>query len=221
MTITNDNPTSAHRVATPANLEVSRTRTIDEVLQEAHDIAEESGHFRSVTDVVSDDWADVHHRAFSVQLETRTVKLSRQPPRELLNELSVLGFGWGDLARMFGVTVPALRRWRQGESPTGSHRRDIAQLVAFIQILQEDHLVADIAKWMEIPIVSGAPITAIDLYSNHRLNLLLDFASDHLDPESVMTSFEPDWREHYRSDFEIIIAEDGIPSIRQKNQNRP
>lgn len=211
--------TSSHRVATPRLLTVSRTRTIDEVLQGARDLVEVTGYYRNVTDVVSGDLAEIHHRAFAIQLETRTTKLGRRSPSELLDELATLGFSWGDLARMIGVTVPAMRRWRLGESPTGTHRRDIAQLVAFVEILQEDHLVDGVATWMEIPIHSSSPITAIDLYISRKTDLLFDLASDHLDSETVLTEFEPDWRTRNNSDFDIFTAGDESPSIRLSNQN--
>ena len=154
--------TSADRVPAPSGLDVSRTRTIDEVIQEARIVVEDTGHFRNVTETYSNDFAGLQHRAFSVQLETQTARYARRSSVDLLDALGELGFSWSDLAKMLKVTVPAIRRWRRGEAPTGEHRRDIARLAAFVEILHQDQLVAEVASWMEVPIISGAPVTAID-----------------------------------------------------------
>ena len=78
-------------------------------------------------------------------------------------------------------------------------------------------MVEEIASWFEMPLSSLAPVTPIDLYADDRADLVFEFASGHTDPEAILTQFDPDWRERYRSDFEVFEASDGNRSIRMKD----
>jgi transcriptional regulator with XRE-family HTH domain len=208
------NLTSASGVTPSAEVTVnSRTPTMEEA---ARDLTERAGFARNVHSVLGEDLTEVHHRSLRLQLDTRIEKFLGRDPTELLGELAELGFGWRDIARMVGVSVPALRRWRQGEMPTGENRRAIAQLLAFVQILSEDHAVFGPASWMEAPIVSDAPTTRVDLYAAGRLEVVFDLAANKCTPEAAMDSAEPGWRDRYRSDWEVADAEDGQPVIRRK-----
>jgi hypothetical protein len=189
------------------------TMTIDE---RARDLAERAGHIRNHSSLVNGDAADIQHDAFRIQLDTRTAHLARQDPAELLDQLSGSGFAWRDIARMVGVSVPALRRWRAGELPNGDNRRGIAQLLAFAEIIRDDHLVFEPASWMEVPIVGGAPTTPIDLYAAGHLDGVFDLAAGQCSPEAALDTADQGWREKYRSDWEIDTAEDGQPYIRPK-----
>lgn len=210
-------PTGAETVAAPPELRVSRTRTIEELAQEAHDLTDQAGQLRNVNAVLANDLSNVHHRAFKVQIETHTAKIAKRAPTELLSDISEMGFGWRDIARMVGVSVPALRRWRHGESPTGEHSRRIAELAAFVRILTEDHLVADVASWMEMPITRDVPLSGIDLYADGHLLAIFDLASEHITPEQALDEADPGWRERYHSDFEVFRAGDGQPAIRPRS----
>ena len=82
-----------------------------------------------------------------------------------------------------------------------------------------DHYgVQEIASWFEMPLLSGAPVTPIDLWAGGRSDLVFDYASGHSDSEQVLTSWDPRWRERYRSDFEVFRAGDGQLSIRPKER---
>jgi hypothetical protein len=197
----------------PDDLGVQRTQTIEEL---ANDLAERAGHLRNQTALVSGDVADIHHESLSIQLDTRLARLATQDPAALLDQLALMGFGWRDIARMVGVSVPALRRWRNGDMPTGENRRAIAQLLALVQIIRDDHLVFAPAFWMEVPISDGAPITGIDLYAADRWDIVFDLATHNCTPEEALDAAEPDWRNRYRSDWEVDTAEDGQPFVRLK-----
>lgn len=205
-------PTSA-AVGPATELLAQGTMTIEE---RAHDLAEQAGHLRNTTTVANADAAAYQHEAFRIQLDTRTSQLVKQDPAALLDQLSDLGFAWRDIARMVGVSVPALRRWRTGERPTGDNRRAIARLLAFALIIRDDHLVFEPASWMEVPIVGGAPTTPIDLYAVGHLDVVYDLAAEQCSPEAVLDTAEPGWREKYRSDWKVGTAEDGQPYIRPK-----
>lgn len=206
-------PTSAEVAPIPGFLEPG-TRTIEE---RARDIADRAGHIRNQTNLLGDDAADLQHNAFRLQLDNHVADLARQRPVALLERLSMLGFAWRDIARMVGVSIPALRRWRNGEPPSGDNRRAIAQLLAFAEIIQDDHLlVQEVASWMEVPIVGDAPVTPIDLYAAGRLDTVYDLAARQCTPEGALDQADPGWREKYRTDWEVAVADDGQPYLRLK-----
>jgi len=205
----NVDQTLAPGFAPPAAFTISKTRTIEDA---ARELAEHAGFLRNQTAIVAGDVTDVHHRSLRHQLNSRLEKLVARNPTELLNELADTGFGWRDIARMVGVSVPALRRWRNGELPTGENRRAIAQLLAFAQIIGEDH-VFEPASWMEVPLAEGAPTTRIDLFASGQLDVVFDLATQNCTPEAAMDVAEPGWRERYKSDWEVAAAPDGQPYI--------
>jgi hypothetical protein len=204
--------TASADVRPALSLEVPRTMTIEE---RARDLTERAGFVRNLSAVVTDDAAETHHSSFRLQLDTRTARLVKSDPVDLLDELADLGFAWRDIARMVGVSVPALRRWRRGERPTGENRRAIGQLLAFVQIITSE--VFEPASWMEVPLSRDAPITAIDLYTAGQLDLIFDLATGNRPPDAALDIVRPGWRERYRSDWEVATAEDGQPFIRPKS----
>ncbi|MFF2816344.1 hypothetical protein ACFVT9_12570 [Kitasatospora cineracea] len=136
----------------------------------------------------------------------------------MLDELSDLGFAWRDVARMLGVSVAAVQKWRRGDGVTGNNRRNIASLLAVCDMTTSHYGVDEIASWFEMPLVSGCPITPIDLYAQARPDLVFDYASGHSDPEQVLSNLDPEWREHSRSSFEVFEAADGELAIRPKGE---
>ena len=77
-------------------------------------------------------------------------------------------------------------------------------------------MVEEISSWFEMPLVRGAPVTPIDLYADDRADLVFAFAAGQEDPEVLLTEYDPEWRDRYRSDFETFIGADGNRSIRPK-----
>ena len=77
-------------------------------------------------------------------------------------------------------------------------------------------MVSEPASWFEMPLVDGAPVTPATLYAAEQVSLVFDYASEHSDPESVLNEFRPDWRDEYRSQFEVFVAGDGQRSLRVK-----
>lgn len=206
--------TTVTEVAADTPPERDRTRTID-------DLVEHAGHLRNVTRLLSDDIAatsyeieQLHHQAFEAQLDSMARNAAKRPAREMLEALARRGFAWRDVARMIGVSVPALRRWRQDEPPTGAHLLAIARLLSFTEILRTDHLIADVAAWMEIPLVPGAPLTGIDLACERRFIDLFDLAAGHESAESVLNRWRPSWSATVDSQFEVFTASDGELGLR-------
>jgi hypothetical protein len=135
----------------------------------------------------------------------------------MLGKLAELGFAWRDVARLVGVSVPAIQKWRRGEKTSGDSRLKVANLLAACDIIAEHYMIEEVASWFEMPLVANAPVTPLDLYAANRGDLVFDFASGHTDPEVLLTEFDPEWRERYRSEFEVFDAVDGHRSIRTKD----
>ncbi|NLG66009.1 MAG: hypothetical protein GX537_10435 [Actinobacteria bacterium] len=193
---------------------VSRTRTIA-------DLVEEVGSLRSQTRLLGDDVAETgrqaratYQRMVERQLDVKARRLAKAGMLRLLGGLADCGFAWRDIAALAGVSVSAVRRWRQGETPTGDNLLRVARVVALVETLREDHLVSDVASWMEMPLAQESPLTALDLAVAGRLPDVVDVAAGHSTGESVLDLWRPGWRAEFRSEFEVFEAPDGEPGIR-------
>lgn len=201
-----DGGTVADEIAPPPSL--SATRTAARILTD--DIGFER---RSVRDL-NNRYNDLHQRSIFNEWRVRTAERGRASVGEMLNELAGLGFAWRDVARLVGKSVPAVQKWRRGEGASGESRLNVASLLAACDLIIDHYEVQEIASWFEMPIVSGVPITPMDLYAGARVDLVFEYASGQRDdPEQILTDFEPDWSDRYRSDFEVFRADDGQLSI--------
>ena len=201
--------------------QVTRTRTIDEVVAEV-------GHLRSRTRLLGEDVAEtdrdvgeVYREALSEQLDVKARMTAKRSVADMLGELADAGFSWRDIAALVGVSVPAVRRWRLGEAATGANRLAVARIVALVEMLRDDHLVSDVASWMEVPLVPGTPVTAIDLAAAGLLQEVVEIAAGHSTGEDVLDRTQPGWRERYRSDYEVFEAPDGELGTRPVTRERP
>ncbi|HUF58385.1 MAG TPA: hypothetical protein VMR89_02720 [Actinomycetota bacterium] len=191
---------------TSTSTEVARPTSTETTVRQ---LVRAAAGLRDESNMLSDDAKDLHRRALLHNLDTRTAPHAQRAVTELLEALSGYGFAWSAIARMVGVSVPALRKWRNGETPTGPNRRRLAQLLAMVEFLAKDYLVDDPASWMEVPISSEAPISPGDLYALDRTDLVLDWASHRMEATAVLDESMPDWRERYASDFEVSRWHDG------------
>jgi hypothetical protein len=201
--------------------QITRTRTIDEVVAEV-------GHLRSRTRLLGEDVAETdrevgeaYREALSEQLDVKARMTAKRSVADMLSELADAGFSWRDIAALAGVSVPAVRRWRLGEAATGANRLAIARIVALVEVLRDDHLVSDVASWMEVPLASAAPVTAIDLAAAGLFQEVIEIAAYHSTGEDVLDRAQPGWRERYRSDYEVFEAPDGELGTRPVTRKRP
>ena len=162
---------------------------------------------------------DELHRTVQVgDLDDRASRVAVQEPAILLDALSAeFGLSWTTIARMVGVTDAAVRKWRRGEPIAPENRRRLARGVAFIQILGT-FPVRDAASWLEMRISEEATITAVDLFSDGRADLLFELVGNRATPHEVLEGFDPNWRRNYAADerFEVVDAPDGQPAITQR-----
>jgi transcriptional regulator with XRE-family HTH domain len=193
----------------PAILEPPTRTSVDE-------LADHTGFLRGATRVLTEDVAEVHDNILEIQLESRTDEAAKRSVPDLLDELARLGFSWREIARTVGVTVPAVRKWRNGGSATGANRRSLARLLAFVDVLGSDHLVEDVPSWLEMPL-NGSPLTGIDAYCAGAELMLLLHAAGHVSSDQLLDSLDPSWRDRAEDRFEVVTADDGEPMIRMRS----
>lgn len=179
-------------------------------------LTSEIGGSRSVARTLHEEYDDLHKSIHEVEWRTTAAERGKASVLSMLSELADLGFAWRDIARLVNVSVPAVQKWRKGEKASGDSRIRIASLLAACDLITSHYGVDEIASWFEMPLAVSAPVTPIGLYAANRADLVFEFASGHADPEALLSEFEPDWRERYRSDFEVFDAGDGNRSIRMK-----
>lgn len=179
-------------------------------------VTRQFGILRDETSTLDADVVGRHRAAQRLSLELRAREWARRDVPRLLRELSSQrGLGWSDIARLVGVSVQALRKWRSGEPATGEHRLAVARLAAFLDLL-EDKLIDDPAGWLEMPLVAGYSPRYLDLYQAGRIDLLFELAGLRTTPEQALDEFAPDWRQQLRLEHEVFEAGDGRLSIRRR-----
>jgi transcriptional regulator with XRE-family HTH domain len=177
----------------------------------------DAGYERRVAGIHSDKSRELHQERYADEWAVATRDRAKAGVARLLTELACLGFAWRDVARMVGVSVPAVQKWRRGDGATGENRQKLASLLAACDIVAEHYAISDISSWFEIPIRTDTPITPIDLWADGKAELVFEHASGHDTPDGVLTQWDPNWRERYRSDFEVFHADDGQLAIRPQS----
>jgi len=202
--------TAAADIRPPPSIPETRTVT--------HVLTEDIGHIRQQARDLHEVTDQLHHRSHYAEWNARTSQRGHSSTQDLLNELAELGFAWRDIARLVGVSVPAIQKWRRGEGATGENRHRVASLLAACDLVSEHYGIQEIASWFEMPLLRGVPLTPVDLWAGGRFDLVFDYASGHTDSDQVLTAWDPEWRDRYRSDFEVFRAADGRLSIRPKER---
>lgn len=210
--------TQSGTAATGTRTSATPAPSVDETQLSASLLTERAGAVRGHARRLTSDTEELHRDTTFHEWTTRTAARGKEAPTELLSELAELGFAWRDVARMVGVSVAAVQKWRRGERITGDNRRRVAGLLAACDMVVEHYMVSEVASWFEMPLVPDAPLTPADLYAHERSDLVFDYASGHSEPGAVLAVFDPDWRERYRSDFEVFTAADGQRSLRPKDR---
>lgn len=191
---------------------LTKTKTMATVL------TEDIGYIRQRARNLHEATDKLHQQSQYAEWNTRTNKRGRASTQDMLDELGDLGFAWRDVAKLVGVSVAAIQKWRRGEGTTGENRQKVASLLAACELVSEHYGIQEVTSWFEMPLQLGVPVTPIDLWASGRPDLVFDFASGHTDSEQILTAWDPQWRDRYRSDFEVFRAADGQLSIRPKER---
>jgi hypothetical protein len=179
---------------------------------------QELGYRRSRARADLEDAGNDHKDGHLREWASRTGRRARLSVAQILEELAALGFAWRDIARVLGVTVQAIQKWRRGTGASASNRFKAASFLAGCDLIAESYEVQEIASWFEVPLVAGIPVTPLDLWSAERPDLVFDYASGHAEADETLTLWQPDWQTKYRSDFEVFTASDDQLSIRLKER---
>ncbi len=201
----NEQPTAAESVAVPSLPPATAQQLIPRV-----------SNLRVRADAVNSTAAFLHHEVYSLHLGERTAALEHKSVQSLIESLADKGLAWSDMASMLGVSVPAIRKWRQGEGATPANRNAVAQLAALLDVLDTQLMIEDPAAWLEIPL-AGTRTTLADIYVAGRLDLILDYAIGWLRPaDKLLDAFAPGWRAtEAKKEFETFVAGDGQLGIRR------
>lgn len=157
-----------------------------------------------------------HRETQADLLNELTAYALRAEPVELLNSLAdKRGLAWSQIARLVGVSVPAVRKWRQGGSVSSEKRRRVAELSAFFDLL--DKLpVGDAASWLESSFSGGETmLTGLDIYQTQNGPLaLLEFAGQRISLHEMLDQQLPGWRrDHAHDGLKVVRMADGHLSI--------
>ena len=185
----------------------------DSTAQYASAIAELTDTYGGLTSKVrllSQDVEGGRRTVRSLDLDERTSAKSRLGAESLLEELSTdRGLGWSEIARLCGVSVSAVRKWRAGESISSEHRRSLARIASFLDLLEEVGPVNEPAGWLNMRLSDQTTMTAADLYIAGHPQDLLEHAQGILEVEQLLDRCAPDWRTASRSEWKIVELSDG------------
>ena len=192
--------------------------------------------------VLSQHSVHTHGDLLRIQLESRTNVCAKRSSADLLEELADLGFSWTSIARLVGVSIPAVRKWRHGATTSGENRRRLARLVALVDVLERDHLIDDVASWLDVPL-AGSALTGIDVLADGgaddarpggagsglagigvpadgHYHHLMAFAAGHIKDSQLLDWALPEWRDTVDDRFEVYRAGDDERAIRAGDDER-
>ncbi|WP_128817693.1 hypothetical protein [Streptomyces sp. S063] len=180
-----------------------------------------TGFLRSRAAIVSSDIVDLHNQATEGDLRTRAALKTRMGVKSLLNELAVeRGMAWADIAKLAGVSVSAVRKWRTGGDASPEKRGQLARLAGFLDLLEES-LIEDPAQWIEVPLSlpDGYSVRPVELYALGHLIPVLEIAGLRREPADVLDEVLPEWRSSRKSNYEVFTANDGILAFREREDS--
>ena len=165
---------------------------------------------------------DSFSKLFHTNLDARTNIYSEQPSKTLLNKLLDMGFAWTHVASMIHVSVNIIRDLDCAEDssenlPEGPHK-NLAQLLALIEALEEKLPSQNIASWLETTL-DGYYYSGIDVISENQIDLLVMYADEEISNTELLDSCFPNWRDNFDERIETFTASDGEQSIRLRNDN--
>jgi len=163
---------------------------------------------------------ELHSEVRENDLADRSLEKSKKSVANLLEELAgERGMGWSDIAEIVGVSVSAVRKWRQGGLASPESRSKLARVAALLDVLEEKGLIEDPAAWMEMDFTlePGYFIRPLDLYLEGHVTELVELAEHRQTTAQVLDRVRPNWRQS-RSEFEVVLDDDGERSIRPRDE---
>lgn len=183
-------------------------------------LREVAGH-RDISRINSEDAVVNHRQLFLDDLGNRAqFKRAKTKLPDLLNELfDDYGLGWSDIAYAVGVSVSAVRKWRQ-DGRAGDNYLAVASLAALLDLLSES-TVSDPAGFLLSPVMTGYTVRQIDLVRSHRADLVYDQVCHRTSASGALDEYEPDWRGTYARENDLITDDEGVRSLVRKAKQTP
>ncbi|WP_420445873.1 helix-turn-helix domain-containing protein [Candidatus Poriferisodalis sp.] len=151
-------------------------------------------------------------------LSLLTNKKAQGGSESLLEELAVdRGLGWTDVARLCGVSISAVRKWRSGGALAPERLRSLSKLAAFLEILSEVGPIDDPVGWLMMPLVEQHTITAAGIYRAGHDEDILEHAQGNLTVEELLDRWNSTWRTDTRSDWMVVERPDGERVITRRS----
>lgn len=126
-------------------------------------------------------------------LDVAADHLAGRPVVEILDELhDHFALQWVSIARLTGVSVTALNKWRNNGPVSAVRKTQLRQLLAFTRRVATVR--PDVAGWFESAPVSGVPISRGDLYAAGGARELLHDAFQPTAGEELLDAVVPLWR---------------------------
>ncbi|MFI6537371.1 hypothetical protein ACIBHY_33310 [Nonomuraea sp. NPDC050547] len=161
------------------------------------------------------DRAAWHETTLRSLLHQNTDQKARMGLSELLGELTAdWGLGWSGIAHLVNVSVPAIRKWRLGGDVSPARLKALAQLVAFLQMLRDEHI-SDPASWLSLSMedsVSLEEIRKTDIYASGGAIALLLYAKGYIS-QAELLSCSSAARYSKSQHTRVVRAPDGQLSI--------
>lgn len=171
---------------------------------------------RDVVNVLREQSETLHQSLQDYDLNDRAAIKARRGAPDLLDELySDRGLGWGEIAQSVGVSLSAVRKWRNQGDCVAENRLALARVAAMLDLVEEAFVV-DPGGWLLTPLVGDYTVRYLDLVSAGRYDLVLDSAFQRKTATQVMDDFDTDWRSTRRRKFDLVVDDDGVRSLRRK-----
>ncbi|MCY4518447.1 MAG: hypothetical protein OXB99_14550 [Acidimicrobiaceae bacterium] len=163
---------------------------------------------------------EVHsHRApQATTLSHLTNRKAQGGSEALLEELAVdRGLGWTDVARLCGVSISAVRKWRSGGALGPERLRSLSKLAAFLDLLEEAGPIGDPVGWLMMPLVERHTVTAAEIYRSGLDEDILEYAQGQLSVEELLDRWSSSWRKDTRSGWMVVDRPDGERVIARRS----
>lgn len=156
-----------------------------------------------------------HEQQHGLEIEKRFGVYRNTDAKTLLTTLATkYGYAWADVARMLGVSVPAIRKWRFDGGASAENTTRLATLLAFSDCLAGAAKRIQPAAWMLRPLLPEYTVTPRDLYSRENAPALLDLALGATDVREALSRLQPDWETRYDAHgFQVERFQDGSYGI--------
>ncbi|MGW4123942.1 hypoxia/intracellular survival transcriptional regulator MosR [Nocardia sp. NPDC004711] len=135
--------------------DLPRTRMTAEIVSDADVLHRQVRDLQGVT-------GELRRDMLIRDLEARRNEQARKAPKTILEEPSDLGFAWRDIAKITGVSVAAVTKWRRGESANELNRRRLAEVLALVDMLT-DRMIEEPVSWLEARPRTAVALTPMDI----------------------------------------------------------